>query len=314
MQPGGSDASRGWIRVLRIALGVGVVGLLIHQLAGIGWREVWESRPRTPWFYVIWAVLYSQLMLVELGIYGRLWQVSLRDLWPVLLRKRVLNTDVVSYSGEAYFFLWAQRRVPHPTGQILGTIKDNAIASMLGSWGAALILLGVFLYTGQIALVDVFGPTTPLYVAGGLLLLAIGSALLARFRKTIFTLPPRTVLTLIAVHAGRFLVIIYVLQIVQWWVVLPEAPLEVWATMLVILTVANRLPLVPAKDVLGAGAVLGVSSLLDASEPVIAAMLMTQLALNKSTHLILFAGTSLLDRMRRGKIPTGADEPCGRCP
>jgi len=279
----------------------------VYQLSGIGWQEVWISRPRTPWFYIIWALLYSQLIFVELAIYGRLWHVRLRDLWPVLFRKKVLNTDIVSYAGEAYFFLWAQKRVPHPTRQILGTIKDNAIASMLGSWSAALLLLGGFLYGGQITLLDIIGETTPFYIIGAVPLAAIGLSLLARFRRTIFTLPTRTVLGLIGIHLGRFMLIIYVLQIVQWWIVVPEASLKVWATMLVILTIVNRLPLVPAKDILGAAAVLGISSLLDASQPVIAALLMTQLALNKSANLFLFAGTSIGDRIRNRRSKTAVD-------
>jgi hypothetical protein len=103
------------------------------------------------------------------------------------------------------------------------------------------------------------------------------------------------------------MLIIYVLQIVQWWIVVPEASLKVWATMLVILTIVNRLPLVPAKDILGAGAVLGISSLLDASQPVIAALLMTQLALNKSANLFLFAGTSIGDRIRNRRSKNAVD-------
>jgi len=291
--------ARRLFRVVRFLIGAAVVVLLLRQLAEIGLKEVWDSRPRTPWFYIIWVVLYVQLMLVELAIYSRLWPVSARDLWPVLFRKRVLNSDLVNYSGEAYFFLWAQRRVPHPTRQILGTIKDNAIASTIGSWSSALVLLGVFLYTGQIELVDLLGKATPVYVGVGLVLGAVAVSLMAMFRRSILTLPTRTVLTLAAVHAGRFLFVIYILQIVQWWVVLPDAPLSVWATMLVILTIANRLPLIPAKDILGAGAVLGVSSVLSASEPVIAAILMTHMALNKTANLVLFAGTSLGERLRR---------------
>lgn len=307
------------LRVLRAAFVVGVVAWLAYQLTGIGWAEVWAARPRTPWFYVIWLVLYLQLPVVEGFIYRAVWGLPLRDGLPPILRKRALNQDVVSYSGEAYFFVWARQRLGLPDRMIAGTLKDNAIASSLGSWAAAILLISVFLATGQIVLVDLIGEPDVLYVALAVAVVAALAVVGVRFRKTIFTLPPRAVGGLFLTHVGRFVLIAYTLQIVQWWVVVPEAPLSVWATMLAVMTLVNRLPLIPAKDLVGIGAILGMTDLLAASATVIAAMLLTRSVLDKALNLLLFAVAFAADR--RGEhvpAPSGAAQegegaPRGQC-
>lgn len=290
--------------VLRGAGLVLVIGWLAVQLADIGWAEVWTARPRTPWFYLLWIVLYLQLPLVESLIYWGLWGLPVREGLPPIIRKRALNQNVVSYSGEAYFFAWVRRHLGLGKRRIAGTLKDNAIASGMGSWTAAVVLISVFLMTGQIVLVDLLGPEVPLYAAvAAVALVGIG----VRFRRTLFSLPPRTVATLFAVHLGRFLLLVYVLQILQWWVVLPEAPLSVWATMLAALTLINRIPLLPAADLVGIGAVLGMSDLLAASEATIAAMLLTRSALDKGANVLLFL-VSYLTRPREPLPALEAEE------
>lgn len=289
---------RAVLRVGRWALVLGVLGWLGFQLSSIGWGEVWASRPRTPWFYVIWLGLYLQLPLIEAVIYRVVWGVPMRAVLPPILRKRALNQDLVSYSGEAYFFSWARRHLDHPDRLLFGTLKDNAIASALATWTAAILLLCVFLATDQIVLTDLIGDASLAYVTAGVVLAAGVVGLGIWFRGTLLTLAPRTVLGLYGAHLARFLVIVYVLQILQWWVVLPEAPLEVWATMLAVITVVNRLPLLPAKDLIGIGAVLGMTGLLEASASVIAAMLLTRSVLDKTANVALFGGTLLVDRLK----------------
>ena len=294
----GRPAGRRVLKGVRALFFVGVVSWLVYRLSGIGWADVWEARPRTPWFYLLWLAIYFQLPLVEGFIYRSVWKLPLRESLPPILRKRALNQDVVSYSGEAYFFVWARQRLGLSDREVAGTLKDNAIASSLASWTAAVLLIGVFLYTGQIVLADLIGDQDPLYVTAGVLLAAVVVALGLQFRRTIFTLRPRVVLALFGAHLGRFLVLVYVLQILQWWVVLPEAPLSVWATMLAVMTIVNRIPLIPSKDLVGIGAVLGMTSLLSASAAAIAAMLLVRSALDKGLNLVFFAATYLIDRKR----------------
>lgn len=282
----------------------GVIAWLVYQLTDIGWQEVWASRPHTPWFYVLWGALYLQLPLVEALIYRIVWGVPVQEGLIPILRKRALNQDVVSYSGEAYFFVWAKQHLDLPDAKIAGTLKDNAIASSLGSWAAAVLVVGAFLFSGQILLTDLIGNQDPLYVATGVFLFVALVVLGTRFRQAIFTLPPRTVAGLFAAHFGRFILLIYGLRILQWWVVLPEAPLSVWATMLAIMTFINRLPLLPAKDLVGIGAVLGMTGLLSTSEATIAAMLLVHSALNKVLNFSLFVAVSAWERRHEAPAST----------
>ena len=303
-----SPTVRRWDKGVRAAFVVAVIVWLFAQLASIGWQEVWASRPSTPWFYVLWGALYLQLPFVEVLIYRTLWGVPVREGLVPILRKRALNQDVVSYSGEAYFFVWAKQHLDLPDAKIAGTLKDNAIASSLGSWTAAILVVGGFLLTGQIVLTDLVGNQDPLYVSAGVFLFVSLMVLGIRFRQTLFTLSPRAVAGLFGAHFGRFILLIYSLRILQWWVVLPEAPLSVWATILAVTTFINRLPLIPAKDLVGIGAVLGMTGLFATSGATIAAMLLVHSALTKAANFMLFTVVSVVERRREEIAPPAQEQ------
>lgn len=297
----------------------GVVAWLAYQLADIGWAEVWTSRPRTPWFYVLWALLYFQLPFVEAGIYRAVWGVPVRDVLVPLFRKRALNHDVASYSGEAFFFAWARKRLSLSDGQIAGTLKDNAIASSLGSWTAVLTLVVTFLLTGHIAAGDLLGDANLLYVALGVGGTAVLIGLGVYFRRTLLTLPPRTVGGLFTVHVGRFLVLNYVLRILQWAVVLPAVPLSTWATMLAVKSLIGRLPLIPSRDLVSTGAVLGMAGTLAAPAATLAAMLLMHTALKKVFNFLFFVVLAAVpDAPEQAPVPEmredGAQKPAPASP
>jgi hypothetical protein len=281
-----SAAGRRVLRAARAAFVIAVLAWLAYRLSGIGWEEVWESRPRTPWFYVAWLGLYLQLPLVEALIFRAAWGLPLRSGLLPLLQKRTLNQDVVSGLGEAFTFVWARRRLSLTDGRIAGTLKDNVIASSLASWISIVLLV---LCAGNVLLEMGMAERAPLLLvitaAGTFLILALG----VRFRRSLFTLPPRTVLVLTAVHFGRILLLAYLLQIVQWWVVEPAAPLRLWAVMLLVTAVVARIPFLPVRDLVGIGAVLGLMSLPDVYEATIAAMLLARSALDKLCNLAVAA-------------------------
>jgi hypothetical protein len=291
---------RVWMRVGRAAFTLCVVIWLAYELFGIGWQEVWASRPRTPWFYVAWLGLYVQLPIVEALVYRVVWRLPPRQSLFPLLHKRTLNQDVVTLLGEAYFFAWARRRLPLPDRQIAGTLKDNLIASSLAAWTSVVLLV---LFTGQILLAKLVAERDPLYSIAAIVVAASVVALGVRFRRTLFTLRLRTVLALFAVHLGRFVLLVYVLQILQWWVVVPEAPLSLWVTMLVVLTIVSRLPFVPARDLVGIGAILGTPVVPGMLEAAVAAMLLTRTVLDKTCNMALWiAGSSYTPRSSRHAI------------
>ncbi len=55
----------------------------------------------------------------------------------VILRKRVMNTFMLDYSGEVFFFLWAQEHLKLKPGMLVHGIKDSNVLSA----GAGLAML-----------------------------------------------------------------------------------------------------------------------------------------------------------------------------
>jgi hypothetical protein len=118
-----------------------------------------------------------------------------------------------------------------------------------------------------------------------------------RFRRTIFSLSGKAVLGIYLAHFIRFM-LNFAMQITQWWVVLPDMPFHVWGTMLAIVTISNRLPFVPARDLLAASLILGMPGVVESSGPAIAAMLTTRIVLDRILNLGLFVPLSLSDRKK----------------
>lgn len=296
-------------KIIRVAFVLGVVALLFYQLSSIGWERTWKALPTTPWFYVTLIAIYVQLPIVEMFIYRGLWRERPRGLLSVLFRKRVLNADVVGYSGEIYLYMWSRDNVGKTEATLLHSIKDNAVASSIASTAMAVLLLAVFLYTDQIAFLELIGNPRPVYLFGGLAVLAVVFVVIYRFRRTLFGMAAKFVGYLILTHSVR-MVVVYVLQVLQWWVVWPEAPLKVWATMLVIATITNRLPLLPAKDLIGVSAILGTVGMLNVPEPVIAGMLLSRSVIDKILNLAVFgASYATADSIRKKDLESTALPP-----
>lgn len=293
-----------WLRLIRYALTAGVVGFILYQLSRIGWQQVWEDRPRTIWFYLTWLGLYFQLPAIESLLYGKIFTVSPRRLFLLVLGKRTLNNDVLSYSGEAYFYYRLRDILPGKDRFILGAIKDNAISSSAASTFSVVLIAAIFQAAGLLVLQDIVGTSVFPYVIIGVAVLGVAAVILFRFRRTVFSLPGHIVVKVFATHFGRFIFVVYVLQVLQWWSVLPETPVRVWAIMLVIMSLTNRLPFLPSKDLVGVGIVLGISGLLEASESAIAAMLITRSVLDKGLNLFFFSAISL--RIRRSPENTAS--------
>lgn len=274
---------------LRMAAVGGIIAFLVYRLTRIGWGEVWAALPTTPWFYLIVVVMYLLLPLGETVIYRSLWDVRGWPLFSVLLRKKVLNQDVLNYSGEVYFLAWARRRVEGSRRQVTMEVKDNLIVSSITSTVAALLILGGFFAMGAFDAIDAV--TLP----GGWSLVAavavgmVGAALLFRFRRALFHIEGPMLGVLWGVHFGRFL-LSNVLQVLQWYVVLPDAPFQAWAVLLTALVITNRIPLLPSKDLLFVGVGVELSGVLGIPMATVAGMLLVRSVADKLLNLVLFVG------------------------
>jgi hypothetical protein len=272
----------------------GVVSYLAYQFTDIGWGQVWRALPTTPWFYVLLLLMYANLPLVEVAIYGRAWNATARGLLPALLRKRVLNNDVLGYSGEAYFSLWAQRNTNLGYRTVLETIKDNTIVSSIASTSVAFLLLAVFFLAGQIELLTRHLPDEASTVAAGVALLICVVAVGVTFRRAIFSLSPSLLVWIGGAHLARFLVNTG-LQVAQWAVVIPEVSVGSWVTLLAVHIVVDRVPFVPTRNLVFMGAGLELSGALQIPTAALGSMLLAQTLLDRGLNLLTYVGTSALD-------------------
>lgn len=285
-------------RLGRIARGVfiaAVLALLVYQLSGIGWNDIWTSLPTHPMYYVLLLAMYLLLPVTESLIYGKLWHLRVRDCIGIMIRKRVLNVDVIGYSGEIYFFVWAKDRVSSAKREIMATIKDNLILSSAASVSAALLLLGGLVVAGQIELQRLVSDPGPVYTGIALFAAGLAAALVVRFRRVIFSLPRRVVAVIGAAHLVRFFVG-YVLLVAQWWVVLPSASFETWAILLTAMVLINRIPFLPSSDLVFVSAGAGLSPLLDVPVAPVVSMLLVRSVADRLLNVALFAGTVWRER------------------
>lgn len=266
----------------------GILGYLLYQFTEIGWERVWRSLPRTPWFYVILGVTYVTLPVIESVLYGQVWGTRFWSALPVFFRKRVLNNDVVGYSGEVYLYWWARRYEDLDDLFVLRTIKDNTIVSALTSTVLAIGILAALFLAGEFAVLEPYIPTssTTWWALGAAAALVGGVGLW--LRGVIFSLSVRFLALFALLHTVRFL-LINAFQVLQWKVVLPEVPMEAWFTLVGVYIVVHQIPILPSRDLVFVGAGVQLSTWLGLSPAAIGGMLLVKSVIDKALNLIVFA-------------------------
>jgi hypothetical protein len=279
-------------RALRWLFFAGVVGWLVLKVTAIGWGAVLASLPTSPWFYILFVVMFVALPVSETLIFRLLLdrRIGLRDV-GVFIRKRVFNSAFVGYSGELYLFVWAKRRLGLSAKRAAHGVKDNAVLSALASAAVTAGLLVAFWISGQAALIAGWLDSGAGKFAATILAIAFLLPVLLRFRKRIISVPGRIAATVWGVHMVRITGVL-VLQAVQWWVVLPN---QSWTTWLVFLTaqmVISRLPFIPNRDLLFLSAGLEMSNVIDGPRAAMAGVLLAGGALTQGANLLFFIATS----------------------
>lgn len=278
---------------VKYAAAVGIIGYLLYSLSSIGWGNLLREMPRTPWFYVLVVVMYFLLPAFETIAYRFFLPARRLALLSVFIRKKVLNMDLMGYSGELFFLFWVKEKLGIARSKMLRVMIDMGITSSMGGLTASGLLLSFLLFFDVLPLDLLIGDTDRTLVLGGLLIGAVIAIAGYQFRHTIFKLPGKTIMALYGAHVARFMVI-YVLQILQWWVVLPDVSFVVWGTMLAIWTVTNRLPFIVTRDLVAIALILELPpNLLGGVETAIASMLLTRVAADRLLGLGLFLPLSL---------------------
>jgi hypothetical protein len=276
----------------------------VLKVTAIGWGAVLASLPTTPWFYLLFLVMFLTLPLTETVIFRLLLdrRIGLADI-GVFIRKRVLNSAFVGYSGDFYLFVWAKRHLGLSTRKAGHAVKDNAILSGLASTTVTALLVAAFWLTGQAGLVAGWLDTGAGKSLAVVFCAAVLLPVLLRFRGRIFAATGRVASAVLGIHMARGLFLLLV-QSAQWWVVLPN---QSWTTWLIFLTaqmVISRLPFIPNRDLLFLSAGLEMSNVIDGPRAAMAGVLLAGGALTQGANLLFFVATSF----GRSKPPELADD------
>lgn len=289
-------ARRPWARALGIALRTaffaGMVAWMVLKVDAIGWREVARSLPTQPLFYLLFLLTFLVLPVSETLVFRRFFDRPLPGALPVLIRKRVLNSALVGYSGELYLAVWLKRTIGLPTRAIAIALKDNAILSAVASGLVTAGLLIAFAAAGNARRIAAWIDPGPAILAAGAVALVFVAPVLFRLRRQLIALAPRRAATVLGIHIVRIAGVV-LLQATQWAVVLPQERWSVWLVFLTAQMVISRLPIVPNRDLLFLSAALEMSGTIAGPREAMAGLLLAGGALTQGTNLAFFLLTAV---------------------
>ncbi len=283
------------LKIARYTIFTGVVVYLIYRLTSVGWGEVFDNLPQSPWFYFFFVLRFLALPVSELAIYEIVWQTPLLRHFFVFIRKRVYNFAVMGYSGEAFLTIWARRRLSLSDKTIIVGVKDNNLLSAFTSNSATVLLIFFLAGTGGLrAGVEAF-PGAGVLFAIAFMTAATLAVLVMVFRRRLIALPPGVMPVLLSVHATRQILIIG-LHAAMYAAALPGAPLEAWFVFIAMQLVLSRIPFLPNQDVVYLTAALALSPIVGMPEAAVAGMLVAEAGLSQLFNAVLFAATAPLAR------------------
>jgi len=245
-----SPVGRAGVAVLRWGIPLALLVIIGHRLTELGWGDIWRARPVSAGFYLLLVVQFFLQPFGDYLVYRNLWGRKQTPPMAVILRKRLMNTFMLDYSGEAFFYFWAQRNLSLPQGMAAHGIKDSNLLS--GGAGLAMVwILGLIL----LLIGGLHVPALPgqgwLYALIGTAPLALCVILIVAHRKVTVLSRPQ----LFATFGIHFLRACLVLGIeFGLWQLSGALPTAVASLQFVALRlVITRLPIVPNKDLIFVG-------------------------------------------------------------
>lgn len=284
------------LKYAQYALFAAIVLYLITKLSAVGWMDVVESLPTSPWFYVFFVLRFLALPLSEVAIYEIVWSRPLIQHFFVFIRKRVYNFAVMGYSGEAFLTIWARRRLSSLSDKrIIVGVKDNNLLSAFTSNAATVLLILILAATGGLqAGVEAF-PGAGWLFTFAFISAALLSVLVMAFREKLMALPEGVLPKLLTVHGGRQALLI-LLHAAMYAAALPGAPLLAWITFIAMQLVLSRVPFLPNQDIVYLGAALTLAPIVGAPEAAVAGMLVAEAGLSQIFNAVMFLATAHLAR------------------
>ncbi len=300
-----SERGKLTFKVLRYTFQFGILGYLIYQLTHIGWMNVIRALPLNPLFYILLLVHYFVLPISEQYIYRLSLNFSFWQGVKIFVKKKILNTDVYVYSGEAYFFWWARQNLKETDRYIFNVIKDNNIISSIASTFMAVIVLLCFLFFSQETMADII-PLSENAFKWTIIGAVIALPLIIYLLRFIISMTPIMAGKVFTVHTIRF-VLAYALEICQWAVVLPEVPLHYWFIYSGSKMVMSRFP-IPSVDLLFIPVSISISERLGGPDAEIAALMIAVPAVNKAVNFIFYSLLAIFDKNHKTEMEKSISE------
>lgn len=289
------------LQLLRWAVPVILLLIIGRRLSELGWHEIWIARPGSLLFY---ALLVLQFLIQPIGdyfVYRNLWGSGQTPPMSVILRKRVMNTFMLDYSGEVFFFLWAQEHLKLKPGMLVHGIKDSNVLSAGAGLAMLYLMTLALLASGGLQIPAGISAHAWLYLLTGSVPLILCSVLVLGRRK-LTALTTGQIAGTFLIHFTRSLLVLGV-EFLLWRFsgALPSAVacLQFVALRLVV----TRLPLLPNKDLVFVGAGIAAAGMAHVSVTPVA----TVLVILAAADLILaltFAGLPWLSEQARAKGAT----------
>jgi hypothetical protein len=294
-------AGRVGLRLLRWSVPIILLVIIGRRLSELGWHEIWVARPGNPGFYGLLVLQFLMQPFGDYFVYGNLWGAESTPPMSIILRKRVMNTFMLDYSGEVFFFLWAQEHLKLKPGMLMHGIKDSNVLSAGAGLAMLYLMTLMLLASGGLQIPAGISAHGWLYVLAGSVPLILCSVLVLGRRK-LTALTTGQIAGTFLIHFTRALLALGA----EFWLwqlsgALPSAVASLQFVTLRLLV--TRLPLVPNKDLVFVGAGIAAAGMTRVSVTPVA----TVLVILAAADLILalsFAGLPwLLEQLRREDAP-----------
>jgi hypothetical protein len=289
--------SRTLLQVLRWAIPVALLLIIGRRLAELGWREIWIARPGAIGFYFLLVLQFFIQPFGDYFVYRNLWGRANTPPMAVILRKRLLNTFMLDYSGEAFFYFWAQARLKLAPGLLVHAIKDSNVLSAGAGLSMIYVMVLVLLACGGLHIPAILSAHVWLYAMIGSVPLLLCAVLLLANRK-LTALSRGQIAATFGIHFTRALLVL----IVEFglWELSGALPSAVACLQFVALRlVVTRLPLVPNKDLVFVGAGIAAAGMTSVAVTPVATVLVILAAADLVLAATVAGLTALPDLLRK---------------
>jgi hypothetical protein len=230
-----------WPAILGGGLTVLMVGGLTHALLGKGVAGLSQAMPTDPRFWLCFAAFYLALPIGDFIIFRRLWGIPAAGL-VALIKKRIANDLLVSYTGEVYFYSWARARAKFVAAPF-GAIKDVSILSAMAGNTLTLLMLAIALPLST----DLLTPEQWRTVLWSTVLLMALSLPFLIFSRRVFSLARRQLWEVFGLHCAR-VVASSTFTALAWHFALPAVSAGMWLFLAAARLLVSRLPLLSSTQ------------------------------------------------------------------